>query len=106
MTDAFDRMAQSRAEAERAPVPSVDLRRVVDDSLMYGIASLPGASPELRAFAVRVSAGECSWHDVETLARPVPPEIAELQRDPTLVWFPPRPALPPDDDEPYSIPWQ
>lgn len=106
MTDAFDRMAQTRAEIERTPLPSIDEPRNVDSSLMFAIASLPGASPELKVYAARVTVGECSWNEIETLSKPVPPEVGELKRDPALIWFPPKRTPPPDDEEPYTIPWQ
>lgn len=106
MTEAFDRLAQTRADVERTPVPRFDGQRVVDSSMMFGIASLPGASAELKAYAFRVGTGECCWDEIESLCRPVPREVAELKLDPLVIWFPPRRALPPDDDEPYTIPWQ
>lgn len=106
MTDAFDRMAQTRAEIERTPLPFIDEPRNVDSSLMFAITSLPDASPELRAYAGRVAAGECSWDEIETLSMPVPSEVGELKRDPALIWFPPRQTPPPDDEEPYTIAWQ
>ena len=106
MTDAFDRMAQTRAEVERTPLSSIDEPRNVDGALMFAIASLASASPELRAYAGRVAAGECSWDEIETLSRPVPPEIGELKRDTALIWFPAKQTPPPDDEEPYRIPWQ
>lgn len=106
MTDAFDRMAHTRAEIERTPVPSFGEPRTIDSALMFDIALLPGASPELRAYALRVAAGECTWDEIETLARPVPPEVAELKRDPMLIWFPPKRTPTSNDDEPYRIPWQ
>ncbi|MET0196744.1 MAG: hypothetical protein ABW364_05940, partial [Rhodococcus fascians] len=63
MTDAFDRMAQTRAVVERTPLSSIDEPRNVDSALMFAIASLASASPELRAYAGRVAAGECSWDE-------------------------------------------
>ncbi|WP_415976080.1 hypothetical protein [Rhodococcus sp. 077-4] len=106
MTDIFDRMAEHRAQVQRTPLPSFDQPRVVDSSLLYDMASLPGASPELQAYALRVGAGECRWDEVEALSRPVPPEVAEMKRDPTLIWFPHARQPPPEDDTPYRIPWQ
>ena len=105
MTDAFDRMAETRAQVDRTPPPTCAEQRVVDGSLLYDLASLPGASAELRAFAIRVGAGECRWDEIETLSRPVPPEVAELKGDPLLIWFPTR-RPPPENEEPYTIPWQ
>ncbi|MET4047306.1 hypothetical protein BJD99_08640 [Rhodococcus sp. 1163] len=106
MSDALDRMAQTRAQVESTPLPSFDQPRTVTGSMMYDIASLPGASAELRAYAARVGAGECRWDEIETLSRPVPPEVEELKRDPLSIWFAPPPTLPADDEKPYTIPWQ
>lgn len=105
MTDAFSAMARTRAEVERTPIPSFDGPRTVDSSMMYDIASLPGASTELRAFAARVAAGECRWDQIDTLSRPVPREVADLKNDPNVIWFPPSPPPSPDDAQ-YRIPWQ
>jgi hypothetical protein len=79
---------------------------MVDSSMMYDIASLPGASAELKAYAERVGAGESRWNEIETLSVPVPPEVAELKRDPMLIWFPASGPSTPDDELPYRIPWQ
>lgn len=106
MTDIFDTMAETRARVQRTPLPSFDQPRMVDSSMMYDIASLPGASAELKAYAERVGAGECRWNEIETLSVPVPPEVAELKRDPMLIWFPASGPSTPDDELPYRIPWQ
>ncbi|MCC8928738.1 MULTISPECIES: hypothetical protein [Nocardiaceae] len=106
MADALDRLSDARAEVERTPMPSFTEPRVADSSLMYFLASRPEASPELRAYAERVSLGECRWQDIDTACVPLPPEVLELKREPLLVWFPPSQEPPPDDEEPYTIPWQ
>ncbi|MGA9871558.1 MAG: hypothetical protein WBQ44_10510 [Rhodococcus sp. (in: high G+C Gram-positive bacteria)] len=106
MMNAFEHMAHTRASVERTPIPSFDQPKAVDSSMMFAIASLPGASPELRAFASRVGAGECGWDEIETLSRPVPREVAELKSDPMVIWFPPGQRVQPRSEEPYRIPWQ
>lgn len=105
-TEAFDRMADTRARVGRAPLPSFDQPRHVDSSMMYDVASLPGASAELTAYARRVGAGECRWDEIESLSVPVPPEVAHLKADPMLIWFPIFRTPQSDDDAPYRIPWQ
>ena len=105
MTDVFDRMAETRAQVQRTPLPSFDQPRVADSSMLYDIASLPGASAALKAYAQRVGAGECRWDEIEILSVPVPPEVAEFKRDPLLIWFPASPPPPPDNEQPYRIPW-
>ena len=105
-TSVFDRMADTRARVGRTPLPSFDQPRQVDSSMMYDIASLPGASAELKAYAQRVGAGECRWDDIESLSVPVPAEIAQLKADSMLIWFPESHSALRDDDAPYRIPWQ
>ncbi|MBB5917434.1 hypothetical protein BJY24_006346 [Nocardia transvalensis] len=98
---------------------------VVDDEFMSNLAAADAASPELRAYAERVRAGDCEWRDIERLARPVPPEVAGLKGSPHFVWrwdsAPPPPPAPrpragddvvgpsdwPDDfdDYPTDKPW-
>ncbi|WP_433726078.1 hypothetical protein ACQP0C_32140 [Nocardia sp. CA-129566] len=71
----------------------------VDEEFMSDLAAVPTASPELQAFAARVHHGECQWREIEQLARPLPPEVAELKISPRFTWQwdpqPPPPAVEP-----------
>lgn len=59
---------------------------LVNEGLMSALAAIPNASPELKAYAARVEAGECRWPDIELFARPLPPEVADLKNSPSYVW--------------------
>ncbi|WP_245550806.1 hypothetical protein [Nocardia paucivorans] len=59
---------------------------LVNEGLMSALAAIPNASPELKAYAARVEAGECRWPEIELMARPVPPEVAELKNSPSYAW--------------------
>ena len=50
----------------------------VDDAVMEQLAASSDASPALRQYASRVAAGQCRWSEIEAVAHPVPPEVAEL----------------------------
>lgn len=71
----------------------------VTDELMRRLAAMPIASMELKAFAERVDRGECTWSEIETLARPVPPEVAELKASPSYTWVWTTPTAPPVQSE-------
>ncbi|MFD4403326.1 hypothetical protein ACFWPH_11225 [Nocardia sp. NPDC058499] len=78
------------ADLWNEPVP-------VTEGLMAAVASMPNASAELKSYAARVAAGECLWPDIEHIARPVPPEVAELKNSPSYSWAwgaPPVPETP------------
>ncbi|QRE83103.1 hypothetical protein F1734_24595 [Rhodococcus ruber] len=81
----------------------------VDDAVMEQLAASGEASPALRQYASRVAAGQCRWSEIEAVAHPVPPEVAELKANPRFRWFPASPRTTPaagQDQEPYRIPWQ
>ncbi|WP_410872289.1 hypothetical protein [Nocardia sp. A7] len=70
----------------------------VTEEFISMVAGMDTASPALKAYADRVAAGECRWCDIETLARPVPPEVAEMKSLPqefTWKWAPEPPQAPP-----------
>ncbi|WP_051026792.1 hypothetical protein [Nocardia higoensis] len=75
---------------------------LVTDELMRRLAAMPIASMELKAFAARVDRGECTWSEIETSARPVPPEVAELKTSPRYTWVWTTPTAPPAQSE-YRI---
>ncbi|MEV0332141.1 hypothetical protein [Nocardia sp. NPDC050717] len=69
----------------------------VTEEFMATIAGMDTASPALKAYAERVAAGECRWADIESMARPVPPEVAEMKGSPrefTWKWSPEPPQAP------------
>jgi hypothetical protein len=77
----------------------------VTDEFMSNLAAAPGASSALQAYAARVREGECLWRDIELLARPVPPEVAELKNSPQFVWkWDPEPPPPPPRSSPPPPP--
>ncbi|NLE80728.1 MAG: hypothetical protein GX610_14325 [Rhodococcus sp.] len=87
LSNAADRLATARIRTSRIDVNELINEPIeVDDGLMYNLASLPTASPELRAYCIRVYAGECQWCDVERLSVPVPSEVAELKASPHFMW--------------------
>ena len=93
--------------AQRFAGAGRDRRIEVDETLLEQLAAGEDASPELRRYAARVAAGQCHWFEIEMVARPVPPEVAELRADPRLRWFPQSPrSVPAAEQEPYRIPWQ
>lgn len=71
----------------------------VTEGLLQRMADSSASSPELKAYAMRVAAGECRWCDIERLARPLPPEVPELKSLPAFEWkwnaVPPAPVAPP-----------
>ncbi|NKY86373.1 hypothetical protein [Nocardia veterana] len=66
----------------------------VTGGLLAELAAMPNSSPALKDYAERVRAGECQWEQIELLARPVPPEIAELKSSPSFRWDWTPPATP------------
>ena len=85
------------AAAERLETASLRVERTnfedlwsepvpVTEGLMGAVASMPNSSAELKSYAARVEAGECVWSDIERIARPVPPEVAELKNSPSYSW--------------------
>ena len=92
-----------------------DTRTEVDDEFMEFLAASSLASDELRAYAARVAGGECRWAEIETLASPRPPELADLRDDTEFIWtFPevapttpePKPEVHWEDEEPYQFKWE
>ncbi|GAA5103835.1 hypothetical protein GCM10023319_72010 [Nocardia iowensis] len=71
----------------------------VTEEFIAMVAGMDTASPALKTYAERVGSGECRWCDIETLARPVPPEVAEMKSSPLFIWKwtpePPRAPAPP-----------
>ncbi|MFB7878046.1 hypothetical protein ACFC06_22590 [Nocardia sp. NPDC056064] len=58
----------------------------VNEDFISMVAGMDSASPALKDFAERVRSGECRWCDIEVLARPVPPEVAEMKSSSLFVW--------------------
>ena len=107
LTDASDRLATARIRTDRMQYPRLNDPVEVDHDLMLRLAGREDASDALKSYAERVLAGECSWHEIESRAVPVPPEVAELKADPYFIWTwhntPPAPT-PVDDEEPEGPP--
>ncbi len=106
---AVDDLRTARIQLENLDVSAL-LHEVteVTEEFMSNLAAAPGASPALRAYAERVRVGECRWCDIEQLARPVPPEVAELKNSPQFEWKwnpepPPPPAPPPPATPPPPL---
>jgi hypothetical protein len=68
----------------------------VTEEFISMVAAMDTASPALKTYAERVAGGECRWRDIETLANPVPPEVAEMKNSPqfTWTWTPEPPQVP------------
>ncbi|MGW4845483.1 hypothetical protein [Nocardia brasiliensis] len=58
----------------------------VTEEFISMVAGMDTASAALKAYAERVASGECRWSDIETLANPVPPEVAEMKGSPEFIW--------------------
>lgn len=92
--DAYSNLMDSVDDLEAATEHAEDLDvhalmsepTLVTDEFMSMTASTPYASPELRAYAQRVAAGEGKWSDIEVLANPLPHEVTELKESPNFVW--------------------
>lgn len=71
----------------------------VTEEFISLVAGMDTASPALKVYAERVAGGECQWRDIETLANPVPPEVAEMKNSPQFIWTwtpePPQAPAPP-----------
>ncbi|MBF6086910.1 hypothetical protein IU438_07445 [Nocardia cyriacigeorgica] len=71
----------------------------VTEEFISIVAGMDTASPALKEYAERVANGECRWRDIETLANPVPPEVAEMKNSPQFTWMwtpePPQTPTPP-----------
>ncbi|WP_416563180.1 hypothetical protein [Nocardia testacea] len=80
----------------------------VTEEFISMVAAMDTASPALKTYAERVTAGECRWRDIETLADPVPPEVAEMKSSPQFTWTwtpePPRVPAPPPTPTWPSLP--
>ncbi|MGY1896624.1 hypothetical protein ACW9HR_05505 [Nocardia gipuzkoensis] len=104
--DGVDDLRTAHLRVERMNVAEI-LRRPtpVTEELMFDLAALPHASPELRAYAELVHNGECQWAEIEVLARPLPPEVADLKASPNFIWNwnpqpPPTPPASPPSNRP------
>lgn len=111
LMDASDKLASVRIRSEHERVGDWDTRRVVDDALMQRLAESNDASPELARYGRLVAAGHREWRDVDRLAVPIPPEVAQLKESSLFRWFPDRPnkridEFDPEYTTPYRIPWE
>jgi hypothetical protein len=87
LMDRADDLETARLRAERLDVHALMSEpTLVTEEFMSQLATMPHSSPELRAFAERVYSGECRWSEIESSARPVPPEVAELKDSPNFAW--------------------
>ncbi|NLU82615.1 hypothetical protein [Rhodococcus sp. HNM0569] len=108
---AADDLATARIQAAKQRSGDWDMRTVIDDAFMDRLAESPVASDQLKAYAARVAAGECTWPQIDTKVTTLPPEIPELRDSPQFRWFPyfsPKAPEPTEDqwDEPYRIKWE
>ncbi|UFS95472.1 hypothetical protein [Nocardia huaxiensis] len=84
---AVDDLRTARMRLENLDIQSMlNEPTEVTAEFMSILAASEGASPALQAYAERVRNGECHWRDIELLARPIPPEIADLKNSPQFVW--------------------
>ncbi|WP_256977104.1 hypothetical protein [Rhodococcus sp. RS1C4] len=102
--DAVDRLRAARLRADATPIHVDQGPVVVDEALLERISQARTASPELRTYGVRVASGSSTWDRIEFDAVPIPPEVEQMKADPRIVW--PRHWPLPQEDQPYSIPWQ
>ncbi|NKY29502.1 Histone-lysine N-methyltransferase [Nocardia gamkensis] len=106
---AVDDLRTARIQLENLDVHAL-LHEVteVTEEFMSNLAAAPGASAALQDYAERVREGEYRWCDIEQLARPVPPEVAELKNSPQFEWKwnpePPSPTVPPPPTTPPPPP--
>ncbi|MEU7141375.1 hypothetical protein ABZ942_18110 [Nocardia sp. NPDC046473] len=99
LMDAVDDLRTVRIRLDNFDLQAfLDEPTEIDEEFMRLLAARPGASPELVAFAIRVQNGECRWPDIEALARPWPPELAELRTSDRFIWkwTPETPVTQPD----------
>lgn len=116
LRSAYDRVMGAVADAATVRIRSEkqrsgdwDMRLEVTEAMMDRIAALPASSPAIRAYATRVAAGECGWHEIEYRARPIPPEVDEIKDCGQYIWFPHATQSPePEEDRagPYEIKWE
>ncbi|MFI5779014.1 hypothetical protein [Nocardia sp. NPDC051570] len=84
---AVDDLRTARIQLDNLDVAEIlHERTVVTEDFMSALADAEGASPALREYAARVRAGECRWPDIEYLARPIPPEVGDLEASPNYIW--------------------
>ncbi|CAM4242294.1 hypothetical protein NONI108955_16355 [Nocardia ninae] len=98
--DAVDNLRTATIRLSNIDVDELfDSPTEVSEEFIAMVAGMDTASPALKAYAERVSTGECRWRDIETLARPVPPEVAEMKNSPLFIWpwtpEPPQQPTPP-----------
>lgn len=85
--DAIDDLRTARIQAENMDVHAILTDpTLVTEEFMSNLASLPQASPALQAYSLRVGDGECRWPEIESVARPIPPEVADLKTSPAFIW--------------------
>lgn len=102
--EAIARLEAATRRAESTHIGASRERTLVTVELLRRLAGSRYASPELRAFGLSIAAGDTTWDRIEVDARPIPPEVQELQSDPRVEW--PRDWPLDSNDEPYRIPWQ
>lgn len=102
--DTLARLDTARRRAENTTIGASRTSITVTEALLEQLSGSPHATPELRAFAAAVAAGDSTWDRIEVDSRPVPAEVVELRGDPLVVW--PHNWPLDSDDEPYRIPWQ
>lgn len=109
LMDAIDDSATARIRAAKVREGDWDDLIDITDAIMERTAQLEDASPAIRAYAARVAADECRWHEIESRCHPIPPEVDHIKSSGIYRWYPnatPPPAPEPDEPEPYRIPWE
>lgn len=109
LRDAIDDAETARIRAAKFREGEWDAQIDVTDAIMERTAQLDDASPSIRAYAARVAAGECHWHEIESRCHPIPPEVGFFKNSGIYRWYPnatPAPAPEPEEPEPYRIPWE
>lgn len=102
--EAVTRLETATRRAENTQIGAPRERTTVTVELLRRLAGSKFASPELRAFALSVTAGATTWDRIEVDATPVPPEVSHMRADPLVEW--PRDWPLDSYEEPYRIAWQ
>lgn len=87
LMDAVDDLRTARIRMENFDMQAfLDQPTEVTEEFMRVLAGVPGASPELVAYAARVANGECRWSEIEKLLQPLPAEVAEVRSSDRFIW--------------------
>lgn len=87
LMDAVDDLRTARMRMESFDIQAfLDEPTEVTEEFMRVLAGVPGASPDLVAYAARVANGECRWSEIERLLWPLPAEVAEVRTSDRFIW--------------------